>query len=326
MSSSWKAVREPVRVGVSLCLLGERVRHDGGHKHERFLTDVLGRYVEWVPVCPEVELGMGVPREPVHLVEEGGEIRLLGVRSRKDHTRAMREFARRRVRELGRVGIAGFVLKSKSPSCGLVGVPVEHAGGRSRRDGRGFFARALLERFPNLPVAEEGDLYDAEVRENWVERVFAYHRLQSLWRKPWRAADLVEFHRVHKLVLLAHSPEAYRHLGRLVARARELPRAELRARYEEGFMAALARHATRGRHANALEHAMGYFREKLDPAARAELRESIEKYRKGLLPLAVPLTLVAHYARVLDVAYLRDQLYLDPDPRELALRGWVPFG
>jgi uncharacterized protein YbgA (DUF1722 family)/uncharacterized protein YbbK (DUF523 family) len=312
-----------IRIGISQCLLGAKVRYDGGHKHDRFLTDTLGEFFEWVPVCPEVEVGMGTPREAIHLVQLNGQIRLVGRDTKVDHTDAMRNFSRQRVEELAGEKLSGFILKKDSPSCGLERVRVHHGPGRVTRSGRGLFAAALADRFGNLPIEEEGRLCDPRLRENWIERVFAYHRLQTLWATRWRLGDLVAFHTSHKLVLLAHSPTAYQQLGRLVAGAKSLPRAELRERYEREFMEALTKLATRGRHTNVLQHMVGYFSDKLDDASRRELLDCIHDYRGGLVPLIVPVTLVAHYVRLFDVAYLKGQVYLKPHPKELALRNHV---
>lgn len=313
----------PIRIGISGCLLGEKVRHDGGHKHDRFLTDTLGQFFEWVPVCPKVEVGMGTPREAIHLVEGSGEIRLVGRKSGTDHTEAMRSYARRRAQQLVSENLNGFILKKDSPSCGLHRVRVHHEHGQATRSGRGMFAAALTDRFPNLPIEEEGRLCDPRLRENWIERVFAYHRLQALWATRWRLGNLVAFHTSHKLLLLAHSPQAFRELGRLVANSKSRPRRELRESYEHEFMAALTKLATRGRHTNVLHHMAGYFRKQLDDALRVELLGAIEDYRRGLVALIVPITLVAHYVRLYDVAYLKNQVYLNPHPKELALRNHV---
>jgi uncharacterized protein YbgA (DUF1722 family)/uncharacterized protein YbbK (DUF523 family) len=314
------ALSRPIRIGISTCLLGERVRYDGGHKRDLFLTETLGRFFQWVPVCPEVEVGMGTPREPIHLVALRGEIRLAGIHSATDHTNTMRRYANRRVEQLADENLSGYILKKDSPSCGLERVRVHHERRRVTRSGRGMFAAALAERFPNLPIEEEGRLCDPGLRENWVERVFAYHRLQTLWAAQWRLADLIEFHTAHKLVLLAHSPQAYRQLGRLVAGAKALPRPELRARYESEFMRALTKLATTARHTDVLHHMVGYLRDDLDDASRRELLDCVEKYRGGLVPLVVPVTLIAHYARAFGAGYLTGQVYLTPHPKELALR------
>jgi uncharacterized protein YbgA (DUF1722 family)/uncharacterized protein YbbK (DUF523 family) len=313
----------PIRIGVSMCLLGEKVRHDGGHKRDQYLTHTLAEFFEWVPVCPEVEVGMGTPREAIHLVQLSGEVRLVGRQSGADHTDAMRSYARRRVEQLASQNLSGYILKKDSPSCGLDRVRLHHGHGRVTRSGRGLFAAALADRFGNLPIEEEGRLCDPRLRENWIERVFAYHRLQMLWATRWRVGDLVAFHTSHKLVLLAHSPQAFQQLGRLVAASKTLPRGELRECYEREFMAALTKLATRGRHTNVLQHMVGYFRDQLDDASRRELLGCIEDYRRSLVPLIVPITLVAHYVRRFDVEYLKGQVYLNPHPKELALRNHV---
>jgi uncharacterized protein YbgA (DUF1722 family)/uncharacterized protein YbbK (DUF523 family) len=314
----------PLRVGISACLLGEEVRFDGGHKRDLFLVETLGRYVEWVPVCPEVEVGMGTPREPIRLVRSREGVRLLGTRSGDDWTDRMERYARARVEKLAPLGLSGYVLKKDSPSCGMTRVKVfPSGGGISERNGTGLFAAALIARFPSLPIEEEGRLQDARLRENFVERVFAFHRLQSLFAGRWTVGDLVRFHTAHKLVLLAHEPAAYATLGRLVASARTFARPELRVRYELRFMAALARIATPARHANVLQHMAGYFRKELDEGSRAELQQLIDDHRRGLVPLIVPVTLVRHHARRLGVSYLEGQVYLSPHPREMALRNHV---
>ena len=319
---AWRS-DEPVRVGVSSCLLGSEVRWDGGHKRERFLTDVLAPFVEWVPVCPEVELEMGVPREPVHLERAGGELRMLGNRSGTDWTAPMRAFSEKRARELAALELCGYVLKKDSPSCGMERVKVKAHAAPGKRDGRGLFAEALMRHMPALPVEEEGRLNDAQLRENWIERVFAYRRLRSLFASRWTIGALVDFHAAHKLQLLAHSTEAYRALGRVVAHAKQTPRAELRERYAHDFVAALAVRATRGRHVNVLEHCIGYLRERVDASVRASLASQIADYRAGLVPLIVPVTMLRHYVAQLGIAYLAQQTYLEPHPKELMLRNHV---
>jgi uncharacterized protein YbgA (DUF1722 family)/uncharacterized protein YbbK (DUF523 family) len=312
-----------IRVGISSCLLGELVRWDGGHKRDVFLVSELGRYVEWLPVCPEVEVGMGVPRPTLRLVRDGDELRLLENQSDRDHTRAMRAWARRRAAEIAKLDLCGYVLKKDSPSCGMERVKVYRAGASPVRDGRGLFAEALLEALPSLPVEEEGRLQDARLRENFIERVFAYRRLRDLFEGDWRLRDVVAFHTAHKLQLMAHAPQAYAELGRLVAGMKRLSRAELRERYEAAFMAALAKRATPGRNANVLEHMAGYLRERLDAADRAELAGVIRDHRLGLSPLVVPLTLIRHHARRQGVEYLLGQVWLEPHPKELMLRNHV---
>ena len=311
--------REEIRVGISSCLLGESVRYDGGHKRDRFATDVLARFFTFVPVCPELEVGMGVPREPIRLVRREGGVRLVAAKSGVDHTDAMRRFAERRVRALAKLDLCGYLVKKDSPSCGAERVRV-WGGPVPSRDGRGAFARVLMEKLPLLPVEEEGRLHDPALRESFVERVFAYRRVKDLSAGRWKLGDVVAFHSAEKLLVLAHDPAAYARLGRLVARAKDLPRGELAERYASEYLRALAKPATRGRHANVLQHMAGYFKEAAPPEDRRELADAIEDYRRGLVPLLVPLTLVKHHVRRCGVEYLARQRYLDPHPKELMLR------
>jgi len=313
----------PLRVGVSACLLGEPVRWDGGHKRDRFLTDRLARYVEWVPVCPELELGLGVPRETLRLERRDGAIALRNERSGRDWTRPMQRYAAKRARELRALDLCGYVLKKDSPSCGLERVRIWNASGQAERRGRGLFAHALVEANPGLPIEEEGRLHDPLLRENFIEQLFARRRLRRLFRARWTRGALVAFHSAHKLQLMAHSPAHFRSLGRLVAQVKQLPRAELRARYTQEFAAALSVLSTRRRHVNVLQHMQGYFRKRLDDPSRAELHEVIRDYAAERIPLIVPLTLIRHHVRVLAVAYLEAQVYLDPHPKELMLRNHV---
>ncbi len=317
--------QDRIRVGVSSCLLGRQVRFDGQHKRDGFVVDQLGPHVEWVPVCPEVEVGMGVPREPVRLLRAGraGEVRLAGVKSGEDWTGRMQRFAAARVRALDGEELAGFVLKSKSPSCGMARVKLYDADRPERvpePTGVGLFAAALMARFPNLPVEEEGRLCDARLRENFVERLFGYARLRRLWRSRWTMGALIAFHTAHKMALLAHATEGYRALGRLLGEGKSLPRADLRERYEAGFMKTLARPTTPGRHANVLTHMLGHLTDDLDTGDRRELLDAIEAHRTGRLPLVVPLTLIAHHARRQGTRYLLDQTYLHPHADEVQLR------
>ena len=321
--------RRPPRIGISRCLLGDEVRYDGGHKRDPFLVATFGRFVEWVPVCPEVELGMGTPREAIHLVASvngvpsGAQaVRLLGVKSGEDWTARMTTFAASRVGELKSADLAGYVLKSQSPSCGLERVRV-HDGGRVTRAGRGLFAEAIVGALPNLPVEEEGRLNDPGLRENFVERVFAYQRLRALFSGRWTIHSLIVFHSMHKLQLLSHSRRGYAELGRLVAGAVKRPRRDLSATYQSVFMNTLARLATPGRHADVMLHAIGHLKRLIQPGDRDELLAAIEEHRRGIVPLIVPMTLLRHHVRRHDVGYLKDQTYLEPHPRELALRNHV---
>ena len=315
---------KPIRVGVSACLLGDEVRFDGGHKRDRFLTDILGRYVEWAPVCPEVEMGLGAPREPMHLVQVGRGVRMMTTRTRIDHTEGMRAWARGRLRALEDEDLCGYILKSRSPSCGMERVEVyDGRRGMPARSGRGLFAEAIIRRFPALPVEEEGRLADARLRDNFIERVFACRRLKDLFQSGLGGGALVGFHTAHKMQLMAHSRTAYDEMGRLVAGAGRSARSDLRERYERLFMESLSVLATPARHANVLTHMAGHLKRCLDPASRQELVGCIDQYRRGLVPLVVPVTLIRHHVGAHGVGYLANQTYLEPDPRELMLRNHV---
>ncbi len=312
-----------LRLGISRCLLGEEVRFDGGHKRDVFLTDVLGRYVEWVPVCPEVEAGLGTPREAMRLVGNPQQPRLVAIRSGQDHTRALESMTVRRLDDLEGVDLSGFVFKKDSPSCGVERVRTYNEHGMPGRKGVGLFAQAFLGRFPLIPVEEEGRLCDPLLRENFIERVFCYRRWQDLVKSGVTRQAVVRFHTVHKYLLLAHSVPHHRQLGRLVAQANEYGPKDLALRYGELFMQALAVRATVRKHVNVLQHILGHFKERLDVQDKSELLGVIEDYHRGLTPLIVPLTLTKHYVQAFDVEYVREQVYLNPHPKELMLRNHV---
>jgi len=313
----------PIRVGISSCLLGQEVRYDGGHKRDPYLTDTLGRFFEWVPVCPEVELGLGVPRETLRLAGAPETPRLVFTGRGEDLTDAMREWSRRRLDRLARQGLCGYILKSDSPSCGMERVRVYRPSAVPAKSGVGIFARCLLDRFPLLPVEEEGRLHDLPLRENFIERLFCYHRWRELTAGGFTRGRLVEFHTRMKLLLMAHSPRHYSELGRLVAAARRRSPAALESEYGVLLMAGLRVKATTQKHVNVLHHILGYLKRRLEPSDKAELLAVLDDYARGLLPLAVPLTLLRHHLVHCEVGYVLDQLYLSPHPQELMLRNHV---
>jgi uncharacterized protein YbgA (DUF1722 family)/uncharacterized protein YbbK (DUF523 family) len=310
---------DTIRIGVSSCLLGEKVRYDGGHKLCRYLTDVLGERCVFVPVCPEVGCGLPVPREAMHLVGDPAAPRLVTVRSGIDLTGQMLDYCRRTVIELEAADLSGFIFKKGSPSSGLFRVKI-YGAGMPARTGRGLFARAVTEQFPLLPVEEEGRLEDPALRENFLERVFAFRRLQDFFRKDGSTGGLVTFHTRHKLQLMAHHPANYREMGRLVAGAKGMDRGVLRERYERLFMATLEFQATAKKNTDVLQHIAGYFKKQLTPDEKRELQDVIEDYHRRLTPLIVPLILVKHYVRKFEISYLSGQTYLEPHPAELMLR------
>jgi uncharacterized protein YbgA (DUF1722 family)/uncharacterized protein YbbK (DUF523 family) len=312
-----------IRLGVSACLLGQEVRYDGGHKLDAYVVDTLGRYVEWVPVCPEVEMGLGVPREPLRLVGDPAAPRLVTVRSGIDHTEAMRRWARERVAALRALDLDGYLFKSQSPSCGLARVRVYTEAGVPSRSGPGLFARLLTEAWPDLVVEEEVRLRDPALREAFVVSVFTRHRWRRLLGGPRRPGDLVAFHARHKLLLMAHSEPHLRALGRLVARVGAAASADHFRQYAQGLFAGLRVRATVRKHTNVLQHIAGHLRERLDRRDREELHATIADYRRGLVPLIVPITLVRHHVGRLGLGYLQDQVYLDPHPKELMLLNHV---
>jgi len=313
----------PLRLGISRCLLGDEVRFDGGHKRDNFLTDVLGPYVEWVPVCPEVEAGLGTPREAMRLVGDPAHPRLLTIKSGRDHTRALEKMTTGRLAELGNLDLSGYVFKRGSPSCGVERVRVYTEQAMPSHNGVGIFARAFIEHFPLIPVEEEGRLCDAPLREKFIERVFCYRRYQDLLQNGVTRQAVVRFHTIHKYLLLAHSAQHYQALGRLVGQAEHHRPKELGFKYGELFMKALAVKATVRKHVNVLQHILGYFKTQLGASQKAELLGVISDYHQGLTPLIVPLTLIKHYVHLFDVGYIREQVYLNPHPKELMLRNHV---
>ncbi len=311
-----------ITIGVSSCLLGEHVRYDGGHKLDRYITDTLGRFFRFVPVCPEVGCGMPVPREAMHLEGDPAAPRLVTINSRIDKTEQMLAYCRQKVRELEREELCGFIFKKNSPSSGLFRVKVYNRG-MPARSGRGLFAAAVVEHFPRLPVEEEGRLTDPMIRENFIERVFACRRWKDFLGGRRTVGDLVGFHTAHKLLVMAHSPMIYREMGRLVAHAREIPHGELLDRYEELFTGALALQATVAKNTNVLHHIMGYFRAELTGEEKTELLDLIRQYHDRFVPLIVPITLLKHYVAKYRQPYLLGQVYLNPHPAELMLRNHV---
>lgn len=310
----------PVRIGVSRCLLGELVRYDGGHRRDPFLTDVLGQYVEWVPICPEAEAGMGTPREPMQLVGDPRKPRLVTIETGRDMSKSLDLYTERKLVLLEQEDVSGYIFKKNSPSCGIGQVPVINRQGKQVRTGIGLFARAFMKRFPLAPVEDEGRLGDPAIRENFVERVFCYRRLQDLIRTGMTKQALVRFHTVHKYLLLAHSPQHYAALSRLVGHAKQYRPKELSAKYGNLFMQTLAARTTVRKHVTILHHLAGYFLRKLETQEKVELLGTIAEYRRGRTPLVIPLTLIKHYSHKFGVDDLRDQAYLNPHPSELMLR------
>ena len=306
-----------IRIGVSACLLGHPVRYDGGHKADPFIIETLGGYFSWVPVCPEVEIGLGTPRETLRLIGNAAAPNLIATVSGRNHTTAMQHFAEKRLTQLSALGLHGYILKRNSPSCGMMGVPVYDSSGTPRRSGRGLFAQALAARLPLLPVEEEGRLQDPRLREHFVDRVFACRRWHDFLDSRQGPADLVLFHARHKLSLMAHSRPHYQALGRMVARCGEGLSGEFLTAYGDLFMLAFKVRTTRKKHANVLSHAQGYFKRHLGQHDKAVLAACIEDYRQGLISLTAPLDLLRDHLRRFPCPYLEAQTYLNPYPADL---------
>lgn len=308
-----------ITIGVSSCLLGNEVRYDGGHKHDRYITETLGRYLSFVPVCPEVECGLPIPREAMRLVGEVDRPRLVTNKTGVDHTDRMLTWARKKVAELEKENLCGFIFKNRSPSSGMERVKVYDVNNVPRAVGVGIFARAFKDHFPLLPTEEEGRLHDPLLRENFIEQIFVYQRWREVADTP-TAAKLISFHTTHKLLLMAHSEKHTREMGRLMAQAGSLELDTFTERYQELLMAAMSLKPTTKKHVNVLQHMMGFFKKLISADEKQELLSVIEQFRNNIVPLIVPVTLINHYIRKYQEPYLMQQLYLNPHPLELKLR------
>jgi uncharacterized protein YbgA (DUF1722 family)/uncharacterized protein YbbK (DUF523 family) len=302
-----------VRIGISACLLGEKVRYDGGHKHNRFLTDTLGIIFDFVPICPEVECGLPVPREAMHLEGDPAAPRLVVTSSGTELTAQLLEYCGAKIEKLRREELCGFILKARSPSCGIFGVTVSNRKS-APRSGSGLFAAAVIRELPLLPVENEERLADPALRGNFMERAIAIHNWQQFAKKSPSHGDLVVFHTRHKLQVMAHSILIYREMGRLVATAMGADREQLLMGYGKLLMRALAQQATPRKHVNVLQHVMGYFKKNLSSVEKKAIEATIESYRQGNIPLAAPLALLRQHAETYNQAWLKGQTYLNPNP------------
>lgn len=316
---------EKIKIGISSCLLGEKVRWNGNHKLNRVAREILGKYFEFVSVCPEVEIGMGVPRETVHLRENKNSQILVGTKSGKDWTSKMARFSEKKNKELSSHRLSGFIFKKGSPSCGINRIPVysESSDKQLNAQGQGLFAKAFIHRFPLTPVEEEGRLDDFRIRDNFIVRVFSFYRLQNLFKGGFSKRALVNFHNRQKVLLLCHSRKHYDALGRLMAEAGELGLAELKTRYSELFMEGLTYKSTPKKNTDALQHMLGFLKKNLTKEERQDILTTIGDYRNLQAPLIVPVTLIRHYVKKYNITCLLDQVYLNPNPKELMLRNHV---
>ncbi|GJQ59413.1 MAG: DUF1722 domain-containing protein [Candidatus Scalindua sp. AMX11] len=314
---------EKIKIGISSCLLGDKVRYDGNHRLDRFVTDTLGQYFEFIPVCPEIEFGLSIPREPMHLFGSPESPLLVTVKTGIDYTERMLKWGERKLYELEKENLCGFIFKCGSPSSGIRGVKVYMSSGTVTKTGKGLFGGAFIKYFPLIPVEDDGRLHNPRFRENFIERIFVLKRWQEFKKKDFSMKDLIGFHSDHKLLIMAHSPRHYSILGRLLANAKKEKREDLLSEYIRILMEGITLIATVKKNTNVLQHIQGYFKKHLTSDEKQELLGVIESYRKELVPLVVPITLLKHYVRKFNVSYLKRQYYLEPHPIELMLRNHV---
>ena len=312
----------PIKIGISSCLMGNKVRYDGGHSHDRFLTQTLGLFTEYVPVCPEVECGMPTPREAVRLIGDPENPRLVTQKTAVDKTDQMKIWINRRIKELAKENLCGFIFRSKSPSSGLYRIRVYGDDNKVRKTGTGLFAKAFKTAFPRIPVEEAGRLHDPKLRENFIENIFTLQRWRIFLDKNVTMGGLVSFHTQNKLLILCHNQDIYRKMGKLVAQGKNIDFFQLIDQYEALLLKALRLPTTLKKNINVLMHIMGYFKKNLSPDEKQELLSVFEQYRSGYVPLIVPITLIKHYVRKYDQPWLKTQTYLNPHPFELKLRNY----
>jgi uncharacterized protein YbgA (DUF1722 family)/uncharacterized protein YbbK (DUF523 family) len=312
-------VGDKPNLGISSCLLGANVRYNGGHKLDPCLRDTLDPLVNWIPVCPEVECGLPVPRESMRLVGDPELPRLVTERSGIDHTERMLRWTESRLEDLDKMDMGGFVFKTRSPSCGMRDIQIYDEYGKPHKKGNGLFTRVFVNRFPCLPVEDEGRLNDPDLRENFIERIIVYRRWSDFMQNRFSMNGFIAFHTDHKLLIMSHSPKHLSKLGRITASSCEKTLALSAGLYLEILMAALKLVATIKKNVNVLQHAMGYFKKVLSADEKLELLEAIGRYRQKRVPLMVPITLLRRYTRKYDEPYLKRQHYLNPQPVELTL-------
>jgi uncharacterized protein YbgA (DUF1722 family)/uncharacterized protein YbbK (DUF523 family) len=315
LSSSFNSHK--IQIGISSCLLGQKVRFDGGHKNSYYCDVTLRDHVEFVPVCPEMAIGLGTPRKSIRQVRDGEIVLIQSSDGSVDVTDKLNDYSHTKVAELNFLG--GYILCAKSPTCGMERV-IEYKIGTNNgsKSGVGAFAKVLMDTYPHLPVEEEGRLNDLVIRENFITRVYAYHNWFSMLASGITKHKLIQFHSRYKYLIMAHSPKWYRELGPILADIQDL--SATATAYFAGFMTALKIKATRKNHTSTLQHIQGYFKKHLTAGQKQELSEAISKYHEGLLPLLVPITLINHYLREHPTPYIESQVYLNPHPEELKLR------
>lgn len=307
-----------IPIGISSCLLGEKVRFDGGHKNHSFISQTLSEYFSFLPFCPEVSIGLGIPRETIRLVrfEKDGAVHCVGSKNPKlDVTDQLSEVGKAQHHWLK--DLSGYIFKKDSPSCGMERVKIYY-GTAPDKSGVGLYAKEVLDAFPNLPTEEEGRLGDVHLRENFIKRVFIYHRWRQIQDSQVKQ-DFVKFHAQHKLIFMSHHQDRMRELGRLVARVGDMPLSEFKQAYLSLMTSTLKKPASRKNHVNVLKHIQGYLKRDLDAGDKSELNDTIEAYRQAQLPLIVPITLLKHHFRKSPDEYINESLYMSPHPKELCL-------
>ena len=315
---------DKIRIGVSSCLIGEKVRWNGDHKQDRYVREILSRYFEYIPVCPEMEVGMGVPRETVALYGDPEKPSMISKKTQTDWTKPMGKYIKSRINTLSADDLCGYIFKSKSPSCGISRVPLySEFGSHKVKHGPGMFANAFINSFPLVPTEDEGRLNDPRIRENFIVRVFSFKRFNRLLNEKFSLGKWVKFHTQHKFLLLAHSRKHYDDLGELVAHSKTIKPLELKKKYGKLFMEALTSKSTPKKNTDVLLHMMGFLKKLLTKIEKEDILSTIEDYRSEILPLIVPVTLIRHQVKKHNIEYLHDQVYLNPHPKELMLLNHV---
>jgi uncharacterized protein YbgA (DUF1722 family)/uncharacterized protein YbbK (DUF523 family) len=311
---------EKIKVGIASCLLGNPVRWNGGHKLDRFIFHTLGQHIDFVPVCPESECGLGIPRDTMHLAGDPAAPRLVTTKTGDDKTDQMQHWAKGRLKELAGEDLCGYIFKTKSPSNGMRKLKVFKTREQIFYNGVGIYARMFMDRFPNLPVIDDGMLHDPGLRSNFIEQIFTLRRWREVLAERKTVGRVVAFHTRQKLLIMSHSPKHYREMGKLVAAGKSMPPGRLYDRYEALLLESLRLKTTIKKHINVLQHILGYFKKQLSPDEKQEMLSLIDAYRAQDVPLIVPITLANHYVRKYDQPYLKQQTYLNPHPLDLKLR------
>ncbi len=307
-------------IGVSSCLLGNRVRYDGNHRLDCYITETLGNFFQYIHFCPEVECGLGVPRETMQLVGTPASAHLLTTKTRIDHTERLKRWTEKTLNSLASENLCGYIFKTKSPSCAMVDAKVFSTENSSVERGPGLFAAAFTKRFPLIPTIDEGRLHNEQLRENFIEKVCVLTRWHHYLKNDPNCLNLIRFHEHHKYLIMSHSPKKQQTLGNMLADCGQIFSSQLQDEYIKQLMETLSLTATVKKHTNVLQHIAGYLKKQLSSDQKKELQEIIENYQRGLLPLTAPLTLLKHYVRLFNEPFLSQQIYLNAHPAELMLR------